>query len=115
VCKVKIVLELILLSITHEDAWGSRWVGSRSGLDVVERRKIFPLPEYDPSAAQSLASRYTYKVITAPIKYVGPKLKFNLKIVMFSFFFFFTCCSVYNEYSLFGTGNESVKIFSKTS
>jgi hypothetical protein len=49
----------------------------RSGLDGVERRKILSLPrlEFDPSAVQPVASRFTDCSIPAPALYMHiPKL-----------------------------------------
>jgi hypothetical protein len=40
--------------------WRGDWMGFRNGLKDVEKRKISPLPglNFDPSAAQPVASRY---------------------------------------------------------
>jgi hypothetical protein len=49
--------------------WIEGWVGPRTDLDGVERRKSYPYRDSnsDPSAVQPVASRYTDCAIPAPI------------------------------------------------
>jgi hypothetical protein len=53
--------------------WIRGWVGTRTGLDDVEKRTISPLPglELDPSALQHIASRYTNWAIPAAHRRYG--------------------------------------------
>jgi hypothetical protein len=39
--------------------WIGDWVGLRSGLDAVEKRKIFPLLRNEPWASSPIAHHYT--------------------------------------------------------
>jgi hypothetical protein len=52
-------------------------VGPGTSLDDMEKRKILPLPELDPSAVQPVASRYIDCDIPAPLR-----MKIAIIIVM---------------------------------
>jgi hypothetical protein len=53
-----------------DNQWIRVWVGSRAGLDDVEKRKFLSLPglDSDPSVVQPVTIRYTDCGLPAPIR-----------------------------------------------
>jgi hypothetical protein len=48
--------------------WIGGWVGPRAGLDIVEKRKIVPLPVFEPRPFQPVARRYINWSIPTPFQ-----------------------------------------------
>jgi hypothetical protein len=49
-------------TIYPDTHWIGGWAGPRAGMDAVEKRKIFPLTEFEPLAVHPAASRYPTEI-----------------------------------------------------